>query len=103
MTTHAASQQVASPSALNNPEVDLERGLVHLLAVAYRQAVVVRDVQREAGNPAVGESVLASYLAEGLEWAVKYRAWRDGQWSNPLGDEAPVSPEDALSQYLRGD
>ncbi len=79
-------------------EVDLEQGLVHLLAIAYRQAVNVRDVQREAGNPAVGESLLATYLAEGLEWAVKYRAWRDGQW-----DEPPEPIEDTLDRYLRGD
>lgn len=79
------------------PEVDLEGGLLRILAVAQRQAAAVRDVQREMGNPAIGESVLAEYLREGLAWAAAYAAWREAQWQDP-----PPAPEDLLREYLQG-
>ncbi len=78
-------------------EVDLEGGLLRLLAGACARAVMVRDVQLAAGNPAIGESMLAAYLAEGVEWAARYRAWREAQC------QPAETPEAILARYLAGD
>jgi hypothetical protein len=79
-------------------EVDLEGGLLRILAAAHGQAAAVRDVQRDMGNPAIGESVLAEYLRQGLAWAVEYARWRDAQLQGP-----PPEPETVLRDYLQGE
>lgn len=76
--------------------VDLESGLLAVLDVALGQACVLREQLAAEGAPAVGASLVAGTLAEGLAWAERYRAWRDAQWAT--GE----TPEDALEQYLRG-
>lgn len=87
----------SDPTPLREPEVDLEGGLLRILAAARDQAAAVRDVQREMGNPAIGESVLAEYLRQGLAWAEAYAAWREAQWQG-----AAAGPETVLRDYLQG-
>lgn len=82
---------------LREPEVDLEGGLLRILAAAHDQAAAARDVQLEMGNPSIGESVLAEYLRQGLAWAEAYADWREAQ-----RQEAPADSEAVLRDYLQG-
>lgn len=115
---------MADVTPLCEPDIaDLEDGLLRILARAAEQAAAVRDVQREMGNPAIGESMLAEYLRQGLAWAEEYAAWLDAEISQPPSMELirhwrgtaayaeewaafyarqGAEPETVLQDYLQG-